>query len=119
MSKQQKNPTCSRIYGGDPSLVHIADGQRRKVGAWLSGQLDERMRFDAMRDGRRSTLEATAQDLCPGCFMVAVVNAAITLAVCNGQSIRELSQSLSAAFQQIADDPSAPDIESINVLLDP
>jgi len=119
MSKRQKNPTCGRVYGSDPSLVHIADGERRKVGAWLAGKLDERMRIDAMRDGSRSPLEATAQDLCPGCFMVAVVNAAVTLAVCNGQSVRELSRSLAAAFQKIADDPSAPDVESINVLLDP
>jgi hypothetical protein len=119
MSTRKKDPTCSRVYGGDPSLVHIADGQRRKVGAWLAGQLDERMRFDAMRDGSRLPLEATAQDLCPGCFMVAVLNAAVTLAVCNGQSVRELSRTLSAAFKHIADDPSAPDIESITVLLDP
>lgn len=119
ITKRQNNATCQRIYGGDAGLIHIEDGQRKKIGAWLASQLEDRMRVDARLDGRRSAIEAVEQNLCPGCFMVALVNAATTLAVRNGQSLSELGRSLCGAFQQMIDSPDAFDMESIMVMLDP
>lgn len=121
MSTRQYNPTEGRVYGGDCVLIHIADGERADMGAWLAARLDQRMRLDAIAESRRTESEAESQDLCPGCYMVVLFNAAVELAKHNRQSLRELGASMAAAFQQLVDNPNADEanIESIGVVLDP
>lgn len=121
MTTRNNNATLGRIYGGDTGLIHIADGQRRNVGARLAVLLDSIMRADARMRGDRTEAEADRQDLCPGCYMVALFNACVELAVQNGQSLSELGNTMAAAFQQLADNPNATaaNIEHIGVILDP
>lgn len=121
MTTRNNNATLGRVYGGDTGLIHIADGQRRHVGARLAVLLDSIMRADARMRGDRTEAEADRQDLCPGCYMVAMFNACVELAQQNGQSLSELGATMAAAFQQLADNPeaTAANIEHIGVILDP
>lgn len=121
MTTRDNNPTFGRIYGGDTGLIHIADGQRRHVGARIAVLLDSIMRADARMRGDRTEAQADKQDLCPGCYMVALFNACVELARQNNQSLAELGASMAAAFQQLADNPhaTAANIEHIGVILDP
>lgn len=121
MNTRDNNATLGRVYGGDTGLIHIADGQRRHVGARLAVMLDSIMRADARMRGDRTEAEADRQDLCPGCYMVAMFNACVELARQNGQSLAELGNSMAAAFQALADNPNATaaNIEHIGVILDP
>ncbi len=104
-------PNDNRIYGGDPKYVHIPDGQRKAVGANISRLLDREMRSRA-----RASYDTP---LCPGCYMVALVNAAVLLADANGQSRSELGRSMSQAFAKLAADPAKGLTEEIEVILDP
>lgn len=71
------------------------------------------------KDDIKQLSDAYNLPLCPGCYMVALFNAAITLAERNGQSLRELGNSLGDAFKQLAMDGGHPEsIESITVQLD-
>jgi hypothetical protein len=121
MSTAHNDPTNGRVYGGDTGLIHIEDGNRASIGFWLAQCLDEKMRKDAINDVRRNKKEAREQSLCPGCYMVAIFNAAVSLATRNGQSLRELGVSMSLAFRELALDPDGDNIniESIGVVLDP
>lgn len=87
--------TLGRVYGGDEEKVHIADGQRGSFGVALADTLDRAM--------RQADPDSGDKPLCPGCYMIALLGAAITLAQRNGQSLVELGQSMSYAFTQIAD----------------
>lgn len=120
MGTANNNATNGRVYGGDTGLIHIAEGERANMGNWLAAQLDERMRAEAIADLRRTSNEARSQDLCPGCYMVALFNTAVCLAKQNGQSMTELGNSMAAAFAQLAANPNPDDanIESIGVELD-
>lgn len=122
------NPTEGRVYGGASNLIHIADGQRENVGAYLARMLDAHMRAEAVRNGARSEAQAWGdpdrraprQQLCPGCYMVAIVATAVKLAEENGQSVQELGRSLSVAFDAIAKNgTSERNMEWIDVQLDP
>ncbi len=122
------NPTEGRVYGGARNLIHIADGQRENVGAYLARMLDAHMRAEAVRNGSRSEAQAWGdpdrraprQQLCPGCYMVAIVAAAVKLAEENDQSVQELGRSLSAAFAAIAENGTGErNMEWIDVQLDP
>lgn len=122
------NPTEGRVYGGASNLIHIADGQRENVGAYLARMLDAHMRAEAVRNGARSEAQAWGdpdrraprQQLCPGCYMVAIVAAAVKLAEENDQSVQELGRSLSVAFDAIAKNgTSERNMEWIDVQLDP
>jgi hypothetical protein len=117
MATRQFNATEGRVYGGDCGLIHIADGERASVGYTLATWLDSHMRADAISSGRRTREEADAQDLCPGCYMVALFNAAVTLAQQNGQTLQELGDSMAEAFHHLATG-GADRIEHINVVLD-
>jgi hypothetical protein len=121
MTTRKNDATLGRVYGGDTGLIHIADGQRRHVGARIAVLLDSMMRADARIRGDRTDTQADRQDLCPGCYMVALFNACVELAQRNNQSLRELGTSMAAAFQHLADNPNATaaNIEHIGVLLDP
>lgn len=118
--------TNGRVYGGDPGLVHIPDGERAEVGQWLAGMLGKGMRVRAVlqkaqpgEEGARWA-EHQAMPLCPGCYMVALFNAAVALAKESGQPLAELGRSMAGAFNALADCPEgdAACIESIQVKLD-
>lgn len=113
------------VYRGAADLIHIADGQRAEYGAELAHHLTARMRR-ADRDRRLLAGERDADaerlsealPLCPGCYMVALFNAATTLARESGQSMTEMARTMAAAFDALARDPSADSMESIAVMLD-
>jgi hypothetical protein len=102
----------NRVYGGDPKYVHIPDGMRKAFGRAIAVQIDKRMRLVAKG-------KPDGKPLCPGCYMVALVNAAITLADANGQSRKELGQSMAQAFLDLAANPKQGLTEEIAVKLDP
>lgn len=102
---RERQADTGLVYRGACDLVHIADGQRAETGEALAGELDRMMRAAALEDGTRTHAQLygpDAQPLCPGCYMVAIYNAALTLARENGQSIAEMAHSLSHAFGQLA-----------------
>lgn len=114
MARQaRQHGTHGRVYGGDPSLVHIADGSRRAFGADMADYLENRMRAKATpqpTEGKR---------LCPGCYMIAGFNMLVTLATRNGQSISELAHTMAHAFELLQGDGRDHGTEEITVLLDP
>lgn len=110
--------TLGRVYGGDPTLIHAADGTRASIGRTLAHGLALQLRHDAFMRGERSLEEASAQPLCPGCYMVIGFNMLRELALANGQPIAELAQTMARAFDALANDTEI-DCESINVILDP
>jgi hypothetical protein len=120
MSTRNNDPTNGRVYGGDSGLVHIKDGNRVAMGIHTAMFLDDSMRSAAFADGDRTLEQADNQNLCPGCYMVALFNAAVHLAQQNGQSLDELGRSMSEAFGMLAknENPTALYIESIIVQLD-
>lgn len=126
------DPTEGRVYGGASNLIHIPDGERKRFGEELANALDWQMRRRAYATGARTQQQAygsdgsviraapDAQPLCPGCYMVAIVAMAVTLAERNGQSVTELGNSLSAAFADLAKNGSGQrNMEWIDVQLDP
>lgn len=110
------NGTGGRVYGGDCGLVHIADGTRRDVGSIIAQFADDEIRLRSHEAGNE---RAFLDTLCPGCYMIALFNAAIHLANENGQSISELGNTMSAAFAKLANHPADGLTEEIEVLLDP
>lgn len=112
-----KNGTDGRVYGGDCDLIHIADGNRQNVGRAMAEALDWRMRLDAEARGARTPQEADAQQLCPGCYMIAGFHMLVELARQNGQSTQELGASMARAFQALRDGRMIG--EEIEVILDP
>ena len=121
------------VYRGACDLIHIADGKRAETGEWLARLLGDKMRDDRFDAAYYEALDAgepigaaltkareDAQQrnaLCPGCYMVALFNAAVTLAKANGQSLTELGNSMAGAFRALADG-GADRMESITVALD-
>jgi hypothetical protein len=98
------------VYRGNPDLVHVPDGARAGVGSRVANDISLRMRDigGGWTDDR---------PLCPGCYMVVLFNAAVTLAKQNGQSLKELGRSMACAFDALSiGGPEA--IESIQVKLD-
>lgn len=117
------NGTNGRVYGGACDLIHVADGQRAKVGKLLAVVLDDVMRKDAHKRGDRSFVESHQQQLCPGCYMIVGLDMLVELARANGQPLTELANSMAAAFTYIAnafdaDDYDAALTEEIAVILD-
>lgn len=88
--------TMGRTYGGACDLVHIPDGRRRDVGRMLGEFLERVQREVANVPGAQDKL------LCPGCYMIALIDAAVWLAENNGQDVHELGASMAHAFEQIA-----------------
>lgn len=116
-----KNGTEGRVYGGDANLIHVADGNRANVGAQMATMLDMTMRVDAVNDERRTLDQATAQQLCPGCYMIVGFNMLVTLAEENEQSLSELGRTMAAAFTMLADQTETGQgfhPEEITVILD-
>ena len=117
MSTRNNDPTMGRVYGGDTGLIHIEDGQRANAGRWMARQLDRQMRRDAVHMGQRTEEQAIGQTLCPGCYMVALFNAAVTLAQDNGQSLTELGNSMAKVFTELANGGPTR-IESMSIVED-
>lgn len=108
-----RNGTGGRVYGGDPELVHIEDGRRAAAGVAVAAFIDTVMRQEAAARG--APADGT---LCPGCYMIAVFNAAVVLAQRNGQPLRELCASMAGAFRALAQQPQLGLTEEIIVMLD-
>jgi len=121
---QRNRNSDGLVYRGACDLIHIADGERAEMGARLADKLADMMRADALANGSRTFAQVygapgkRAQDLCAGCYMVALFNAAVTLAKENGQSLTELGNSMGDAFRSLAQGGESR-IESIHVALDP
>lgn len=111
-----KNGIDGMVYRGDPDLIHVSDGQRAAAGRSVARFIDETMRRHA--EGRTEE-QRYRQALCPGCYMVVLYNAALTLAGSNGQSTRELALTMSVAFAKLAEAPELGLTEEIEVMLDP
>lgn len=107
----------SRVYGGDCKLVHIADGTRADVGLDVANFIEDTMLSRAIEEGKIEPND-NAKALCPGCYMIALFNAAIHLADANGQSLSELGNTMSRAFAELAKHPSKGLTEEIEVMLD-
>lgn len=120
MQTLTRNGTDGRVYGGDCDLIHIADGKRTAAGMLAASFVEEQMRVNAERSGSRSPREAETQLLCPGCYMIVLVNAAVELAARNRQPLRELGRTMAEAFTKLADaDEVTPAfLEEIQVILD-
>lgn len=106
-----RNGTMGRVYGGDPDLLHFRDGTRKDAGRRVADFIDDDMRRINNTDGDTP--------LCPGCYMIALLNAAICLAQDNGQPLSELGRSMAHAFSLLSDDADAAMTEEILVILDP
>lgn len=90
--------TLGRVYGGDENRVHIGDGQRVAFGSLVADFIDGAMRANSQARG----VPTDGKTLCPGCYMIALVAAAIHLARRNGQDPVELGLCMSEAFRGIA-----------------
>jgi len=108
--------TLGRVYGGDPNLIHVPDGQRTHIGYLLEAFLSGTMRQGAEN---RTDRERETQNLCPGCYMVVGFDMLVALADNNGQSRKELARSMRDAFQHLLDCPDDGCIEEIHIELDP
>lgn len=116
MSQMQNKGTEGRVYGGNPDLLHVPDGQRANLGHLVSAFLEGQMRENAEN---RTDRQKEMQLLCVGCTMVVMFNASIVTADDNGQSRKELARCMINAYQKLLDDPEAGLTEEIKVLLDP
>lgn len=114
MTALTQNGTQGRVYGGDCNLVHIADGQRKNVGEQLAGDIDQVIRVLSEKRG----VSTDDKLLCPGCYMIALFNAAVALADKNKQPRRELAKSMANAFLKLAAEPHSGLTEEIKVILD-
>lgn len=108
--------TETRVYGGDPNLIHVPDGTRAELGRAAALWLERAMRMGAEN---RTLSERAMQRLCAGCFMVVGFDMLVTLADDNGQSRTELARCMMNAFQKLLDNPENGMTEEITVLLDP
>jgi hypothetical protein len=103
MGKLTHNGTAGRTYGGDPSLVHIPDQHRADVGRTVANELESTMRLLGSLGVGHDAKPATGDDpLCPGCYMIALFDAAVILAERTGQDVRELGASMAGLFTELA-----------------
>ena len=101
------------VYRGDPTKIHIRDGQRATMGKRIAKLLSSEMRIDAVD---RDAVQRWQQPLCSGCYMTAVVNMAAELARMSGQSLEELGATLAYEFGEMAKAGDAwNDIEGVAV----
>lgn len=105
------------VYRGDPKYIHVPDGQRSQIGFLIRLEVERLVKNYAGQS-------FSDKPICPGCYMVVIFNAAIQLAMENGQSISELGNTLGKAFKDIAECAErngdvAQCVEEIDVILDP
>lgn len=118
----QEPPASSRrdeegfVYRGDPDLIHVLDGRRRKVGSDVADRVDELMRWFG-EQGRYTARQRAELPLCPGCYMPVIFNAAVELAKRNGQDLEELGLTMSSAFLALAERGHGADgLERVHVI---
>lgn len=104
------------VYRGT-DRVHISDGFRGDVGEAVSSFVDGTMRSDAVQDGLLTYEQSQSKQLCPGCYMTVIFNAARDLAMHNGQSLSELGRTMAAQFAKLEHGDTGP-IEEVTVLTD-
>lgn len=103
MQNLTHNGTDGRTYGGDPSLIHIPDHHRADVGRAVADMLSATMRaFATIGVGHDPEPYDGDKALCPGCYMIALFDAAIELAKREGQPVRELGLSMASLFDRLA-----------------
>lgn len=112
-----RDGTDGRVYGGDPALIHVPDGQRKSAGELAAQAIDLIMR---RLSDRVPWPQRASKLLCPGCYMIVLFNAAVYLAQRNGQPLSELGATMARAFSKLASAPmSEALLEEIEVVLDP
>lgn len=109
--------TDGRVYGGNPNLIHVKDGQRADMGLRIAEHLTRRMHEEYA--DQRTPEQLVDQLLCPGCYMIVAFNMLLTLADANKQRRTELARSMRNAFDALLKDPEAGLTEEMVVLLDP
>lgn len=91
--------TEGRTYGGDPALVHIPDHHRVEAGHVTADHISDTMRILSSAAGKEGSW---TKPLCPGCYMIALYDAAVLLAKDHGQDVRELGHSMAWLFDNLA-----------------
>jgi hypothetical protein len=120
MQKLTHNGTGGRSYGGDPSLIHIPDHHRADVGRAVADMLSATMRTIAtLGVGHDAEPYDTDKPLCPGCYMIALFDAAIELAKREGQSVQELGLSMAQLFLKLAAEGEYRATEEMVVVSEP
>jgi hypothetical protein len=103
MQKLTHNGTDGRSYGGDPNLVHIPDHHRADVGKAIADELTALMRMvGTLGVGHVAEPYEGDKPLCPGCYMIALFDAAVELAKREGQPVKELGLSMAQLFMRLA-----------------
>lgn len=108
--------TEGRVYGGNPNLLHVADGTRADLGHLMAAFMEGYIREHAEN---RTDRQKELQKLCPGCYMVVAFNMLLVLARDNNQSTTELARCMRNAFDRLLANPNSGLTEEIEVLLDP
>lgn len=117
MQQLTHNGTDGRTYGGDPSLIHIPDRHRTDVGKALADSLTATMRTLAtLGIGHDPEPYDSDKPLCPGCYMIALFDAAVELARREGQPAQELGRSMAALFAGLAKDGAYRPTEEMIVI---
>lgn len=117
MGQLTRNGNDGRVYGGDAELIHVKDGMRATAGIAVADFVDTLMRAKVEN---RTDEERADQALCPGCYMVVMFNAMMSLADRTGQPRKELIASMVGALKEFSADPDSEALrEEICVLLDP
>lgn len=116
MKQMQNKGTEGRVYGGNPDLLHVPDGQRAALGHLVAAFLEGQMRENAEN---RTDRQKEMQPLCPGCYSVVAFDMLVVLADDNGQSRRELARCMINAFQKLYDNPESGLTEEMRILIDP
>lgn len=117
MQKLTHNGTDGRSYGGDPSLIHIPDHHRTDVGRAVADMLTATMHTLAtLGVGHDAEAYDSDKPLCPGCYMIALFDAAIELAKREGQPVQELGLSMAQLFKKLAEEGEYRATEEMTVV---
>lgn len=120
MNKLSHNGTDGRSYGGDPSLVHIPDHHREDIGKAVADTLTALMRaMGTLGVGHAPEPYEGDKPLCPGCYMIALFDAAVTLAQREGQPVKELGLSMAQLFTKLAQEGAYRATEEMTVICQP
>jgi hypothetical protein len=96
--------------------VHIPDHHRADVGRVVANELEATMRLLGTLGVGHDAKPATGNDpLCPGCYMIALYDAALEMARRTGQPLHELGASMAWMFKGLEDDPEFRPIEEMLV----
>lgn len=120
MQQLTHNGTQGRSYGGDPNLIHIPDHHREDVGKAIADTLTAFMRtLGTLGVGHEVELYDADKPLCPGCYMIALFDAAVELAKREGQPVKELGLSMAQLFTKLAEEGAYRATEEMTVISAP